>query len=319
MKHLNLLGAGFAAGVLLACNLWAQDSITIQAPPPGPGPEGMAIKMVAEASFDQKAVTQAPYSADQTTTTTQTLADGNRIVHTSTAKTYRDEQGRTRIERSFEHIGPVATSETHTVVSINDPVAGVRYELQPDNRTAQKLSSDLDGMKRKLDAKQRAEAVASAAPGSTRKTNVSFVSVTSTSDGPAGGFIYRTESSSAINGVKPVTEDLGVQTMEGLQAKGTRTTIVIPAGAEGNERPMQIVDERWYSPDLQIALKTVHTDPRMGETVFTLSNVSRSNPDPSLFQVPSDYQLTDSPAAGSRFVFRSAVPPPPPPPPPANQ
>jgi hypothetical protein len=272
------------------------------------------MRIIADAgSVEPKTVTLAPYSADQTTTTTQTLSDGNRLVHTSTAKMYRDDQGRTRIERNIGNIGGVATAEAHTIISINDPVAGVRYELQPDTRTAQKMAGG--PVKKQIDARQKTEAMAPNAvtggtPAAAPNGELSFVTFDGGGDGPAGGFVYRTDSVIVPDGAKPATEELGVQTMEGLQVKGTRTTITISAGAEGNERPMQIVDERWYSPDLKTALKTIHTDPRMGETVFTLSNVSRSNPDASLFLVPPDYQVTDGPADG-KFFFRAVGPPPP--------
>jgi hypothetical protein len=325
MKQLRIGTAASIACVFLACSLCAQENVPIPPPPPPPGPDGMvikedgmAIKMIAEAgSLEPKTVTLAPYSADQTTTTTQTLSDGNRIVHTSTAKMYRDDQGRTRIERNIGNIGAVATSDAHTIISINDPVAGIRYELQPGERTAQKMSGA--PLKKQMDTKQRAEAgVLGGVIGSMTATpsgNLSFVTMDSSGDGPGGGFVYHTESVRLAGGSKPAIEDLGVQTMEGLQVKGTRTTITIPAGAEGNERPMQIIDERWYSPDLKTAVKTIHSDPRMGETVFTLGNVSRTNPDASLFQVPADYQVTDGPGDG-KFLFRYTTTAPPPP---ANQ
>src|SRR5271170_8083695 len=55
-------------------------------------------------------VAGAPYSADETTSTTQTLFDGNRIVNSSATKVYRDQQGRTRVERTLSNIGPVSTA-----------------------------------------------------------------------------------------------------------------------------------------------------------------------------------------------------------------
>ena len=36
------------------------------------------------------------------------------------------------------------------------------------------------------------------------------------------------------------------------------------------------------------------TDPRMGETVYKLTNINRSEPLPALFQVPSDYTIRDA-------------------------
>jgi hypothetical protein len=90
------------------------------------------------------------------------------------------------------------------------------------------------------------------------------------------------------NSANVKTESLGRQTIEGVPADGTRTTLTIPAGQMGNEQPIQVVTERWYSPDLQTVLMTKHSDPRNGETVTHLQNVSRSEPSPTLFQVPAD-------------------------------
>jgi hypothetical protein len=92
----------------------------------------------------------------------------------------------------------------------------------------------------------------------------------------------------------PNTETLGKQTIDGVQAEGTRSTITIPAGEIGNEREIKIVNERWYSPELQTVILSKHSDPRMGETVYRLTNINRSDPHPSLFQVPSDYTLDNS-------------------------
>jgi hypothetical protein len=86
-------------------------------------------------------------------------------------------------------------------------------------------------------------------------------------------------------------ESLGKQLIEGIEAEGARTTITIPAGEIGNERPIEIISERWYSPELQTVVMTKHSDPRFGETVYRLTNISRSEPDASLFQVPSDYRI----------------------------
>jgi hypothetical protein len=88
-------------------------------------------------------------------------------------------------------------------------------------------------------------------------------------------------------------ESLGRSTMAGLPADGTRSTRVIPAGQMGNEQPISIVTERWYSPDLQIYLLTRHTDPRAGETVTRLTNLTRGEPAHSLFEVPADFRVTE--------------------------
>jgi hypothetical protein len=90
------------------------------------------------------------------------------------------------------------------------------------------------------------------------------------------------------------TEALGKQTIEGVQAEGKRITMTIPAGQMGNEQPIQIVTETWYSADLQTMVLTKHSDPRNGETVTRLMNISRSEPSRMLFEAPADYKVTET-------------------------
>jgi len=89
------------------------------------------------------------------------------------------------------------------------------------------------------------------------------------------------------------TESLGTQTIEGIEAEGTRTTLTIPAGQFGNDRPIDIVSERWVSPALQVVVLSRHSDPRMGEHIYRLTNITRSEPARSLFDVPADYTVKE--------------------------
>ena len=101
------------------------------------------------------------------------------------------------------------------------------------------------------------------------------------------------------------TEDLGQQTIQGVVAQGHRTTMTIPAGQMGNERPIDIVNETWYSPELQTTVRSKHSDPRFGDTTYELTNIERAEPDPMLFQVPSDYKVEDAP----NRVFKMRIDP----------
>ena len=97
------------------------------------------------------------------------------------------------------------------------------------------------------------------------------------------------------------TESLGKQIVEGVAAEGTRNTTTIPAGEIGNERPLEIVFERWYSPELQTVVMTRHSDPRFGETVYRLTNINRDEPARSLFEVPADYTVKEAPTPGQKI------------------
>ena len=81
---------------------------------------------------------------------------------------------------------------------------------------------------------------------------------------------------------------------EGLQVEGTRTTRTIAAGEIGNDRPIDIVSERWYSPELQLTVMSRTLDPRSGETVFKLTNLRRAEPARYLFEIPADYKINES-------------------------
>jgi TonB family protein len=89
-------------------------------------------------------------------------------------------------------------------------------------------------------------------------------------------------------------EELGKQIIEGVEAEGTRTIATIPAGAVGNERPIDIISERWYSAELQTVVMSRHLDPRSGETIYRLTNISRTEQPANLFQVPTDYTIRDA-------------------------
>src|SRR5258708_5701774 len=93
-----------------------------------------------EMDFGGKPVKGAPYAAEGITETTQTLADGNRIVHKSSTLYYRDTEGRSRTEQTLGLIGPWAsTANPPKTIFINAPVAGVNYVLNPHEQSADKL------------------------------------------------------------------------------------------------------------------------------------------------------------------------------------
>lgn len=91
------------------------------------------------------------------------------------------------------------------------------------------------------------------------------------------------------------TESLGTKTIEGVQVEGTRTTFEIPAGQLGNDKPIQVVSEKWFSPELQMIVYSRHLDPVAGEHVFKLVNIKRTEPSADLFAVPSGFRIEKGP------------------------
>ena len=119
--------------------------------------------------------------------------------------------------------------------------------------------------------------------------------------GVAGGATVTTEAVVINAGAKNArTESLGISQIEGVQAQGTRTVVTIPAGAIGNQAPIEMVTEQWYSAELGIVVLSRRSDPRFGETTYRLQNIVRAEPSPELFQVPVDYTVDAVPAFGPR-------------------
>jgi hypothetical protein len=256
------------AQLLLISGLFVAGSLNSIAQQKKPIPQTEEnFKILASQLVSVKVVKGAPYSATAITETMQTLSDGNQITRKNESKLYRDSEGRTRMERTLETIGTwTAEGEARQNIFINDPVAGVTYILDPRTRTAtrsvtaqkeppRKVPNDpeLPELKKKLETLQQ---------GNTH----------------AG---------------QRKTESLGSQTIEGVAAEGTRVTLTIPPGKIGNTLPLEIVDETWYSPELQITVMTKHRDPRSGESTYRLTNINRGEPDRSLFEVPADYALSE--------------------------
>lgn len=264
----------YRRGLIIAIGCWlvwlicAAQSVAQQPPGPqgrpgppfrrggsqGPGfPEPDFRFISSEMRFGGKVVKGAPYSAEAITESTQTLSDGTKLSWRATALVYRDSEGRTRREQSSTTAGPFAT-ETPRMIFISDPVAGLSYTLFPDSMLARKLPLP------SLEAKR---------------------------EPPRGPY----HNHPWLGELK--TEPLGKQMIEGIEAEGTRTVMTIPENKIGNDRPIEIVHERWYSPELQTIVLSKHRDPRWGETVFRLTRINRSEPDRSLFELPSGYTVKE--------------------------
>ena len=270
--------------------------VIMQTPAPGD-----YIFLATEMSFGGLLVKGAPYSAQAITESNQTLTDGNRIVNKSTASVYRDSEGRTRREQTLKAIGPFTNGgQPASTVFINDPVAGTSYTLDPTTQTARKMaplrfkvsgpkSNDpqfhapaqspiaIEGLKATEAGKEYRIAIAQEPMMEKRQMEA----------GAAMGWLDARNPGAR-------SEKLGKQNIEGVEAEGTRTTVTIPAGKIGNELPIDIVSERWYSPALQVIVMTRHIDPRFGENSYKLININRSEPARELFEVPAGYTVKET-------------------------
>ena len=282
---------------------------------PPPPPDGNFVFMASE-SFGGKTVKGAPYSAEAVTESIQTLGDGNRIINRFTSSLYRDSEGRTRREQSLKGLGILGTGEEPLkTIFINDPVGGVTFSLDSRSHIAHKSLPFTFELSRKAGPNgtvttiQGQQFEVKVGPGAgTQAGNVIMAAPLGAPPGArmphpeADQFALRTEAGAAATymfrskkgNANEVKEDLGKQNIEGVEAEGTRTTVTIAAGEIGNERAIEIVSERWYSPELQLVVMTRHSDPRFGETTYKLTNINRAEQPKSLFEVPADYTIKDN-------------------------
>lgn len=287
-------------------------------------------------TIGSQVVTGRPYSATEERKSSQTLGDGTHIETTETNRVFRDEQGRTRVERKDGGI------------SIYDPVAGFSAQLDPATKTATKMTvmvrtrfadeaklkladglraqiaerektlSDKSPQVRELQSKladlekgmaeQRVIQIKGPAPETVESEfrpqgaeagHVELATVTEDGRGGRGGgaFAYATGVSAGPTilrvdaGNNGSVENLPSQLINGVLAQGTRTTETIPVGKIGNDRVINVVNERWYSNDLQMLVKSTSSDPRFGDSTYQLTNIVQTSPDPSLFQIPGDYTI----------------------------
>lgn len=276
--------------------------IRTPAPPGVPMGDDTLVFVSSEMSFDGKVVKGAPYSAEAITESTRTLADGNKIKHRNTATVYRDSEGRTRRDQELGAVGPWAVpGEPQQTVFINDPVAGANYVLDPRTHVARKMPPFRISISGKGEGTNASPDIAPKVRVNVER-NVFTAPAPPPSAGVGGPPVEMYRVSSDPNNRK--TESLGKQMVEGVEAEGTRTTFTIPAGEIGNEQPIQIVMEKWYSPELKTVVMSRHNDPLVGETVYKLTNINRGEPARSLFEVPGDYTIKEMPGGGNVRIMR---------------
>ena len=253
---------------LLICGLIAACSLLAQPEPRGRGPMGFGRGgMMGPGGPGMAAtVTGAPYTGVEVRTSQQVLATGGTISRTVQSTVARDSQGRVRRETTRKG----ADGQEVTRVTISDPGAGAVYELDAKNKIAYMRPARFPS--------------ATTANGSTRTQPMG-----------AGRRGAQAQTEASVR-----REALAARSMNGMLASGMRVTRTIPAGTIGNSQALETVRETWMADDLKVPLMTKISDPRMGTTTMELTNVNRSQPDPALFTVPSDYTVKKGMMGGGR-------------------
>lgn len=193
-------------------------------------------------------VKNAPYSADSTSETIQTLFDGNTILKVFKTKLYRDGEGRTRREELPTVSLPSNYLNLRETVTITDSVAGFNYYLNPVAKTARRL------------------------PITPRPT-------------------VTTPPPTALSGYKTTSESLGDQTIEGIVCSSRVTKTIIVPQTIGNEKEIVTTSESCFSNELKVILLNKRNDPQTGNNTTKLTNITRTEPDKSLFTIPADYKI----------------------------
>ena len=247
-----------------------------------------------QAGIEGKVVKNAPYSADGITEITRVLADGTKISRKTTSKFYRDSKGRTRREQTLGAIGPWSPEgEPPKTITINNPVEGELYILNPKDKTARKLEIETDT---DIPSEELKRMKVTAGDHASEFSWQHTVVVKKEIDEEVRTHTQAHDITVPIkvfeeSDVKE--ESLGERNIEGVMAQGTRITTTIPAGEIGNDQPITSVRERWYSPELQAVVLSETKDPMSENSVYRLTNILRGDPPASVFWLPSDYTIKE--------------------------
>lgn len=227
------------------------------APVPMPLPNGQILVQPRTNIIEDTNVKGAPFSAEYIAENTGTLRDGTEVHLKKTMKRYRDSEGRTRMET--DEVIRIVDTEAHVFYNLNKKtLSGMKGPYQvstpEDDEVRAQAQAALD--------QQRAAEAAKGGPYVTLGSEVKM-------------------------------ESLGTQVMEGLTVEGTRTTTMARYGTIDGAPRIKVVQERWYSPDLQMDIMVTNDDPRQPTVMVTrYINIERNEPDPALFKAPMGYTVT---------------------------
>ncbi len=301
-------------------------SITVQiAPPPiSSSMLGLSSPLGAQSAIGK------PIYAEFITEHHQNFSDGNRISRSTFSSIYRDTQGRLRRESQLSLPGLSAGISTSTFITIVDHQLGCGFVLDPQEMVAHRyelnagpsyvarLRAQAVGPLLPPDFKQPAAAAASSATPAAAASQWHPHAFSAHRVHPAtDGSPTADDSASAtalgmridqpfLAAPNPVrTEDLGDQVILGFRAHGTRVITTLPAGQIGNDRPIDIVSEQWFSPELELVMRSVHRDPWAGEFTTTVTQIVRGDQPSVLFEVPPTYKVIDAASEGEHHVLGS--------------
>lgn len=226
-------------------------------------------------------VLNAPFSADATTTVRLTFRDGTKLEQSTTARYYRDSVGRARVEflmNGLEAAKTMAERHIKTLIGPTAPEGRGVFILDAETRTARNLPRYF---------------LADAAGGESEFAvpigGVRFVTFRRAQD-----LLNRNLPGEPVSYAEQ-KESLGSRRIAGVETIGSRVTMTIPVGQWRNDKPIELVDERWESSELKLLIAAQFSDSRTGDVEYRLANIRRVEPPPDLFEVPADYTLDAPP------------------------
>ena len=207
-----------------------------------------------------------PYTALRKLTHVQKLADGTIVTHKTTRKEARDSSSRTY----FESRASLGEAQGMDMYNVTDPVS--RIDISWDSNSKIVHVTHMQELTQIPQVQPpQPPAISSTAPAPVSET-------------PVQPKPYQFSQE---------IEKLGTKTINGIEAEGERSTRIIPAGSEGNDRPIYVIEETWISTELKMLVMSIVDDPRSWTTTMELTDFERGEPDPLLFKAPEGYMIKE--------------------------
>lgn len=208
----------------------------------------------------------APFSLTLTAEWSRPIASGGTFTTVNSRPIKRDSEGRIYQERWLMTPKGASIQSRMSWIQIADPVAHTFYECDPRQKVCE-LRTLRDPVTARFDPARFKSGTLKNAKGEDQGT--------------------RTH------------EDLGEAYFVGMPVHEYRDTTTLNAGVMGNDLPMSTVRQYRFSPELGLNLSSILEAPQIGRQVFTVTEISTAEPDPSFFQPPQGYKVVDHrPSAG---------------------
>lgn len=277
----------FALPIFVSTMLTAQDA---SKPPDGRCVVSFPFSVIA--SHSPSPIINSPFSADVIVTSDKVLPSGEHLYREKHGKAYRDSQGRRRVEA--DAAGGSASEPKALLVYITDPVAGRNIRLDSCSMTAQVYT------RQPAPNRPTASAVQPQGPSVEAASSIASSATPVPPDPSATGAGPRnTPADGAVPKKSATSEELGTTETEGLTVSGTKTALTAHGPVEGNgqsNKAATTTNVEWEARDMGIVVLREVDDPELGHSITKLANIIRTEPDASLFQIPSGYKVIDSQA-----------------------